>query len=312
VQLTEGRHAVIQLGALQVAGALSGWIGYRGASRLAYTLGTRIFDHGNSVVVRIGNLGRLRIDLRDGYWINLLFPRFRYEPEVAFVLERALARPDVCFIDCGANIGYWSLVASGMIAAPGRVVAVEASPPAFRRLAGNAALNENRFRCLPLAIWSHDGERLEIVSHDQRHAGSSVVSRKDKRDAPEYQVHDVGSVTLDTIGDRYIASDAQVVVKLDVEGAEIAALQGASRLLASRRPLLVYEDHGNDSESTVSRYLLEGLGMSVYYCDDHLRVERITTLLRVRQLKHDVRRGYNLFACSSRSEFAGLLEGLAK
>src|SRR5258708_3634193 len=48
---------------------------------------------------------------RDPYWNRLLMAGFVYEPEVARVL-RLLKDVDYAFIDCGANYGLWSVLAS--------------------------------------------------------------------------------------------------------------------------------------------------------------------------------------------------------
>jgi FkbM family methyltransferase len=284
----------------------------RGMSKLAYILGTRVFDKRNSVALEVNNGTKLRIYLRDGYWINLLFSDFEYEPEVAFILSRVLRQPNACFVDCGANIGYWSIIASGIISEHGRVWAIEASPPILNRLVENAALNDNRFECVHAAIWSDDDETLEMISHDQRHAGSSVISRRGKRREPGYRVDSVRTLTLDTLANRFIPSDLQIVLKLDIEGAEIAALQGASNMIAKGHLLVVYEDHGNDPEGLVSQYILDELGMSVFACDGRLHVSRMSSLASIQRLKTDSRRGYNFFACAPQSEFARSLVGLAE
>jgi FkbM family methyltransferase len=284
---------------------------YRGIGRLAYLLGTRVFNPGNNVVVTLGGIGRLRVFLRDGYWIRLLFSDFTFEPEVEIVLATVLARPDVHFIDCGANIGYWSVVASKLIGTPERVLAIEASPRTFERLVDNAALNGDGFRCLSAAVWSQDNMTLEIVSHDERHAGSSVVNRRRKRHEPGYRTDKIGSVTLDAVCERFVDDGVQVVVKLDVEGAEIAALQGAEKLLMERRPLLVYEDHGNDPSSRVSEFALDVLGMQVYYCTERGSIVPMRDLEAVQGVKRRASAGYNFFACAPDSVFASCLAGLA-
>ena len=54
-----------------------------------------------------------------------------------------------------------------------------------------------------------------------------------------------------------------MVVKLDVEGAEIPAFEGAGDVLAQRRVTVVYEDHGADATHKVTRHVLD-LGMGVF------------------------------------------------
>jgi FkbM family methyltransferase len=312
VEFTEGRRASSQLYCLYMAGLLMRPLRRRGMPKLANLLGSHLFEAHNNAVIVLDGHGRLRLFLRDGYWINLLFSEFQYETEVAVVLAKALARRDVFFIDCGANIGYWSIVASSAIDMPDRVLAIEASPPVFEQLCDNAALNGHRFKYLLAAAWSRDNETLQIVSHDKRHAGSSVVSRQGKQHEPGYRTDEVRSVMLDTICEKYVPEELEVILKLDVEGAEIPALQGAEKLLAERRPLLVYEDHGNDPDSTVSQVVLQELGMHVYSCTDHSSVIRMRDLAEIRCLKTNGSRGYNFFACAPNSVFANTLAALSE
>jgi hypothetical protein len=114
-------------------------------------------------------------------------------------------------------------------------------------------------------------------------------------------------VKLDTVCDRYVSDGAQIVLKLDVEGAEVEALQGAAKLLLERCPLLVYEDHGKDPDSKVSEFVLGELGMNVYYCTDQSTIVRMRDVAAIRGVKKRTRRGYNFFACAPNSVFVNYL-----
>src|SRR5947208_14093774 len=48
---------------------------------------------------------------------------------------RRLLRPGMCFVDVGANVGYFSLLASRRVGRGGRVLAIEPSAYAADRLA---------------------------------------------------------------------------------------------------------------------------------------------------------------------------------
>jgi predicted methyltransferase len=65
----------------------------------------------------------------------------RWEPFLSrFVLDTL--RPGDTFVDLGANIGYYSLLASRLVSEKGRVYAIEGSPSIFERLTENVALNK--------------------------------------------------------------------------------------------------------------------------------------------------------------------------
>src|SRR5438128_1874466 len=80
---------------------------------------------------------KLKIGLYDAYWLALLMRDPAYEPETARMLDLVLDA-DTLFVDCGANIGWWSAIAARRIGAPGRVIAIEASKSVFVRLTENA------------------------------------------------------------------------------------------------------------------------------------------------------------------------------
>src|SRR6266446_1618018 len=63
-----------------------------------------------------------------------------YEPDVRAALLRFL-KPDDTFLDCGANIGYFSVLAGGVVGSGGRVVAIEANPVTYRLLERNLKVN---------------------------------------------------------------------------------------------------------------------------------------------------------------------------
>ena len=108
----------------------------RGLQRFAWELG-RIAGPDASAVVAVDGV-RLRVYLSDGYWVHLLFFAGRYEPEIEAALRRVL-RPGMPFIDCGANIGYWSLLAA--VRHQARVIAIEPARSSFERLSENVKLN---------------------------------------------------------------------------------------------------------------------------------------------------------------------------
>lgn len=70
--------------------------------------------------------------------------------------QPALATGDT-FVDLGANIGYFTLLASRLVGGHGRVVAIEASPSIFSQLQSNLTLNRVRnVRAVNVAIADHE------------------------------------------------------------------------------------------------------------------------------------------------------------
>src|SRR5207248_11549800 len=125
--------------------------------------------------------------------------------------------PGTNAFDVGAREGYVTL-ALARLSAGGRVLAVEADPAELARLRRNIALNSSLPR--PPDV------RLARVT------GRTGAER---------------DVTLD---DLAFSAEGFLpdLVKLDVEGWELQALQGGERLLAERKPHLVVETHSAELE----------------------------------------------------------------
>ena len=93
--------------------------------------------------------------------------------------------------------------------------------------------------------------------------------------------------------DDLVPAGQPALIKLDVEGAEIAAIDGAARALKDGA-VLIYEDHGNDPDCTVSAYLLDQPGMRLYSAGNGL--VSMPDLASIRALKSDPFKGYNYIA----------------
>ena len=247
---------------------------------------------GDRVRVRVAPDTWIEVPLGDIYW-NTLLER-PYEPEVATALDRH-ATATGCFLDLGANIGFWSLQARNRFHT---VVAVEASPETFARLEANCRLNDARFPRLQAAVWDRSGESLTIHQHAVHHAAASVVGALGEvAEAGGWHDATVSTVGLSDLLETYAPDPhTAVVIKLDVEGAEIRVLDGARAALARRPVVLLYEDHGSDPTCAVTQHLLD----ADWQIQD-ARSGRTLQLEEVRASKRDPHVGYNFVAKNQRA-----------
>jgi FkbM family methyltransferase len=268
----------------------------RGLQRVAWELG-RLAGTDASALVAVDGV-RLRVYLSDGYWAHLLFFPGSYEPEIEAALGQVMT-PRMPFIDCGANIGYWSMLAA--VRHQARVIAIEPAATSFERLIENVKLNGDVVETRRAAVWSRGGVALSLVTHAQRHAGASVVNRRERIGVAGYAVEKVEAVTLDQIYRECLAGEDSVAIKLDVEDAEIEALRGAQEFLDSCDALLIYEDHGSDPECRVSQEVLKVPDYGVYRWDDGF--VKISSLDDLRRIKVSGHTGYNFFGMRDDSRF---------
>lgn len=210
------------------------------------------------------------------------------------------------FIDGGANFGYWSVLLTSAELGEKSVVAVEASAKTFNSLEENNRLNGNRFAVVRRAI--SDTTDAIVTFHDYGdHAGARIVATPVPGEGPPVNEEMVRTITIDDIFEQYVRDkDKPVVLKLDVEGAEIPALKGAGNIL-SRSPLVVCEDHGKDTECLVSRFVLENLNMEVFHVSDAGNITAMNTIEEIRGIKVRKGTGYNFIALDRNSIFREII-----
>jgi FkbM family methyltransferase len=255
----------------------------------------RFFSPENAVIVSDGKW-KFKIYLGDRYWTRWLIDGFTYEDEIAKVLDRILG-PQSLFIDCGANNGYWSLYAASRIGLNGRVVAIEAGEENFRRLLENMELNRGSFQAMRKAIFSQSDLNLQFRTHGLWHASNTCVYDARDTQSGGYVLESVASITIDDVFKEIFFNQlGEVVIKIDVEGAEIAALRGAEKLIADGA-LVIYEDHGLDLACQVTDHILRECNLEVYFLrrDDELIV-KVVDIKQLVKLKKQSHRGYNLLA----------------
>ena len=107
-------------------------------------------------------------------------------------------------------------------------------------------------------------------------------------------------ITLDNlIDDGKVAANGKYLIKLDVEGVEIEAIKGGARLLKEDSVILC-EEHGNDPDHTVSRYILDQTPLKLIVYDPRSkRLETVTELSILDRIKVSSHVGYNVFGTAS-------------
>jgi FkbM family methyltransferase len=163
------------------------------------------------------------------------------ESSVQEALVRHLAPGGVVY-DIGANLGFFSLVAARLVGPEGRVYAFEPAPDNAEAIRRNAELNlVGNIVVIPRAVSSRRGTaRLQIVDDQSWSRLEEFGGHPDTE-----RVLEVETVTIDElVGDGELLPPA--LVKVDVEGAELAVLEGMRRTIEEHRPAIVCELHGTN------------------------------------------------------------------
>jgi FkbM family methyltransferase len=181
-------------------------------------------------------------------------------------------------VDVGANVGYYTLFASRIVGRGGRVLAIEPAPRNVAYLRRHVQIN----RCanvtiLPIACADVAGVEAFASGHNAatghlvlspspgtpgegRGEGSGRVSAEASphpNPLPEYRAREksetVSTEPLDLCAQRLHVSPH--VIKIDVEGAELHVLRGASNLLRIARPHVLLSTHSDALRDECLRFL---------------------------------------------------------
>ncbi|MFD0419829.1 FkbM family methyltransferase [Streptomyces sp. NPDC127108] len=173
---------------------------------------------------------RFAVDTQD------LIQRYLYlfgswEPHMTRWLRGRL-RPGDTFVDVGANIGYFGVLASRLVGPTGRVVTVEASPVFHERLLRQVRLNAcGNVRALNAAVSDRTQTLTFVLASSHNMGANSIVPY----DGPAESKFDIEARPLPELLDDEEIATARVV-KIDVEGAEGGVVRGMAPMLDRLRP----------------------------------------------------------------------------
>jgi FkbM family methyltransferase len=178
--------------------------------------------------IRHGLGAGLRFDSTGGYPGYLLGTS---EPDEQAFVARTLRDGDV-FYDIGANIGFYSTIAARSVGPDGHVHAFEPHPDSSSRAARNAALNDfTNVTVVTAAVSDHDGRMTLSL------AGGSASHRLGAGPGIEVEVISIDRWVRET------GSRPPTFVMIDVEGEELAVLDGMKATLVEHRPTVCCEVH---------------------------------------------------------------------
>jgi FkbM family methyltransferase len=154
-----------------------------------------------------------------------------YQPAILGALQRYL-RPGDVFFDIGANVGFISAQAAGLVGREGAVHAFEPVPKYFVKLQ-SVSVNNPEYRILANQAACGDREgSIEVAVDKDNMGGSSAV--------PNRVAHIEQRVQVPLISlDRYILDHGLstiTMIKIDVEGFEFFVLSGLRQTLSPNRP----------------------------------------------------------------------------
>jgi len=160
--------------------------------------------------------------------------------------------------DVGANVGVFTFAASS-IAYKGTVVSIEADiwlADILRKTAKFKEYANNNICILPVAVSNNNSVASFGIAERGRASNSLEVGIESSRQSEMGGVREkqyVPTLTLDTLLDSFPPPE---FVKIDVEGAELMAIQGATKLINNIRPIFCIEVGANFSSEIFNLFKL--------------------------------------------------------
>jgi FkbM family methyltransferase len=226
---------------------------------LSAIAGHRVYE-----LAKLGNGMSIFIQPCDAIGSEIVRTGF-FERETVEVFRHIL-RPGDIFLDVGANVGQYTLIAADLVGAQGQVHSFEPDPVTFERLRQNVEMNSlSNVRLNQFALSDVDAE-VTFYEGGAAYTGHSSLVPSGYNVGRSYAVKCQRLVNYM----REAGIKAIDVMKIDIEGAEYRLLNGSREFFVSEsRPIIVIEfcertltDAGTSVTALAS--LLRGLGYDLY------------------------------------------------
>ena len=213
-------------------------------SKLPKTILRRLFRYAQSDVLVKNFDGDLTISLNlSEHMQRRIFWMGYYSEDIVSVLNQYLV-PNMVVLDIGANIGEISLLAAKRVGTHGWVYAFEPMDNIANKLTQHIELNHftqvEIHRC---ALGNESNNQMPIYSScgqqvKDKHEGLGSLYCKDNQEQP---IQYVELITMDIWVTQHSDIHRIDLIKIDIEGAELACLQGAKETLKNFKPKIIIE-----------------------------------------------------------------------
>jgi FkbM family methyltransferase len=190
------------------------------------------------------------------------------------------------FIDVGAHVGRYSIMAAKRIGSLGRVIAIEAHPETFELLNKNIELNGLANVTTINAVATSEKGKVKLFLPGQDSGLTVYNTIMINRAKPTENFLEIEANTLDNILSEYSMHRVNYL-KIDVEGAELEVLKGAVNTLSSNKDLtLLIEVHGDANYEPVlevfDQYKFQIVYEQKYYPsnDRHIIAKKVSHVMQ--------------------------------
>jgi FkbM family methyltransferase len=201
--------------------------------------------HVGAFATKIGMLKAEWYEFQPGLWMRLnardmiqqtILLEGIWDPALTGFIETTLKPGDV-FIDVGAHVGYFTLLAARRVTEAGTILSIEPNPAALEELHQNVERSRLNNVLIAHTACGDSDESVRLYLHTESNSSMASLSAANATGGIEV---DVACSTLDDLcAERGVARAH--LIKIDVEGAELSVLRGMDRILREMRPIIVLE-----------------------------------------------------------------------
>ena len=152
------------------------------------------------------------------------------------IIKKLSEKNKLLFVDCGCNYGFYSFYTSS-ISRDNVVISIEASKKTSEIFKKNLRLNNLlNIKFYNKAISSREDQIIKFNESENDWESSQVHS-----DFKLETVSEIQSIKIDTVVKEYNLNEYISVIKLDIEGNEFSAIDGALDFIRKTSPLIIIE-----------------------------------------------------------------------
>ena len=217
----------------------------------------QVYKHFNRLFLALGAEPKVKTKMDDGTEMfvdlstkteRISFYTGQYDPKLIEITQK-LFNADHCFMDIGANIGYYSVSISQFIRSKnsqGRVISFEPFEGNFKRLSRNIETNKLNYICSLNHIGlSNKSEESQITLREDFRHGSSTGNASIPTSNSMDEGFKLSPIKLERLDDVWNKNyrDYGIIdfIKMDIEGHEDFCLEGGQKTINTFRPTILME-----------------------------------------------------------------------
>jgi FkbM family methyltransferase len=196
---------------------------------------------------------------------NALLKKCHFDNQREIELISKISKKNKVFlIDCGCNYGFYSFYTASL-SDRNSVIAIEASPTTAKDFEKN--LNLNKFNNIVLKNCAvSDNDDIAINFNESKNDWESSLTHSE---FVESKVSKIRTQKIDTIIKDEKLNDYSLLIKLDIEGHELQALEGAKNTIEKYKPIIIIElstyiFNKNDKAFDRLKFFLTEFDYSIY------------------------------------------------